>query len=209
MLGDGVPAPGEDTSAPVDDSPAVVVDDLSSSRRLLAYCCGLSGRCPRWRSVSSTISVSGAQSWICAHWHSVSATVESSGVLLPPLSVHPFLAAGVCPSCLDTPVCWGIVIVVSLVPSRARSNTSYENRPLSSGRWCGGSEVLLSYCRWEFPVSSKVLSPQFDTLTEENRLRPIPGTIMAEIRTGTSCPAWSMMYPQIVPVVVANTVALP
>ena len=36
VLSDGVPAPGEDTPAPVDDAPTVVVDDLPSSRRLLA-----------------------------------------------------------------------------------------------------------------------------------------------------------------------------
>ena len=54
-----------------------------------------------------------------------------------------------------------------------------------------------------------VLTPEFIVLTEEKRLGPNPGTTMAEVRTGTRCPAWSMVYPQIIPDVVPNTVSLP
>ena len=62
VLDDGIPAPGKDTPAPVDDAPAVVVDDLSSFRRLLAYCCGLSRMRTHWPSISATVSSSGVLS---------------------------------------------------------------------------------------------------------------------------------------------------
>lgn len=134
--------------------------------------------------------------------------MASSGVLLSFLSLHLFLAGCVCPSCFDTPSYWGFVCVVSIVPSSARRITSHELRPLSSGRWFSGSEAILLNYRREFSISRIVLAPEFVAMTEEKRLRPNPGTFMAEIRTGTRCPACSTMHPQIV-TAAANNVSLP
>ena len=69
--------------------------------------------------------------------------------------------------------------------------------------------MLLSKCKWGFPVSRIVLTPDRIALMEERTLRPGSGTNMVEMRTGTRLPAWSMMYPQMVPVAVANTFLFP
>ena len=98
---------------------------------------------------------------------------------------------------------------VSAVSPRERRNTSQEHTPLSSGCWVRESEVLLSNCKWGFPVSRIVLTPDYIALMEENTWRPSPGTNVAEMRTGTRLPAWSMMYPQMVAVAVANTFLFP
>lgn len=56
QLHDDIPASGEGPPAPVDDAPAVVVDDVSPSERFLAYCCGLSRMCDSWPAISTTVS---------------------------------------------------------------------------------------------------------------------------------------------------------
>lgn len=95
------------------------------------------------------------------------------------------------------------------MPPRALKNMQYKNGPSSSFRFFSGREVLLSDYRWVFAVSKMVLTPEFFALTENKRLRPNLGTIFEEIRLETRCPALSMMYPQIVPVDVANYFSLP
>ena len=91
-------------------------------------------------------------------------------------------------------------------PGCAR-NTSYEHTPFLV-LWVMGerkrSTVLLSNCRRGVPVSRIVLTSDCIALMEERTLRPSPGTNMAEMQTGARWPAWSMMYPQMVPVVVAD-----
>ena len=112
------PPHGENTPTPVDDASDVVVDDLPSSRRLLAHCCGLPWTCIRWRSTSAAVSSSGILSWICARWCSVSAKVASSGMFILLPSMHLFLAAGNWLSRLDIPFCWGVASSVPIAPSR-------------------------------------------------------------------------------------------
>lgn len=74
--------------------------------------------------------------------------------MLPLLSMLLLLATGVCPSCVNTPPCGGIFVVVYIVPLGAQKQTSYDNRLLSSRRWFSGSDVLLFKNRREFPVST-------------------------------------------------------
>lgn len=84
---------------------------------------------------------------------------------------------------------------VSIVPPRARRDSSYEHRPLSSGCWFSQRAELLSNCKRGFPVSRMMRTPHFFAMTEAKGLRPSPGTTMTEMRTGTGRPGWSMVYP--------------
>lgn len=79
--------PGEDTPPPVDNTPAIVDDYLSSSRRLLAYCCDLSSLVCALGGVSSLqhyVSPSNVLSWIRVCWRFGSATVAPSGGITAP-----------------------------------------------------------------------------------------------------------------------------
>lgn len=68
--------------------------------------------------------------------------------------------------------------------------------------------VLLLNCRRDVPVSTMVFSPKFIGWTNGNRSCPNPGTINAYIRIGIRCPAWCMIYLQIVPLSVVHNFSL-
>lgn len=117
--------------------------------RLLAMTCPCPGGCPFSRAAYPGF----------ANRLSISGTVSSSGVSLLFFSMHLVMAAGICPSHSDIPTTWviavrptpGIVGVVSIVPPRARRDTSYERGPLSSGCWFSGIGAMLSNYKWNFP----------------------------------------------------------
>ena len=95
-------------------------------------------------------------------------------------------------------------------PGREEIRRKSTHTPLSSGCWVSGSAVLLSNCKSGVSRLSKVvLISDCIAVREEKTLRPSPGTNMAEMRTGTCLPALSTMYPQMVPVAVANTFLFP
>lgn len=74
---------------------------------------------------------------------------------------------------------------VSIVPSSARIDASYEHRPMSSECWfCESNVLLLSNCKWGFPALRVVLTLDLIALVEEKTLRPSPGTTVAEMRFG-------------------------
>ena len=53
---------------------------------------------------------------ICAHRCPISGAVAFCGVSLLSFSMHLDKAASVCPSCSDTPFCWGATVEVCLLP---------------------------------------------------------------------------------------------
>ena len=89
------------------------------------------------RSVSVTMVSLGVMSGICACWRSVSVAVASSGVLFPPVGVHSFWVAQLCPYRADTLFHWGVTVVVSSMampelPQNSSISSNFQSPRLAS-----------------------------------------------------------------------------
>lgn len=74
---------------------------------------------------------------------------------------------------------------VSIVPPREIRNTLHEHRPMPSGVLVQRKRtVAVELQVWRFPVSRSVRTADFVDLAVQKRWRPMPGTAMAEVKTG-------------------------
>ena len=129
--------PVSDDGVPVPDEEfSAPCDGFSTTRRLTAFTCSLP--------------------WICAAGSPADVAGTSPGE--PAVDSTP---GGDAPYSCDA-----FSGVWLLWPHRARRHTSYEHKPLSSGCWLSGIEVLLLNGMWVFHVLRMILTSESIDLTE-------------------------------------------